>query len=54
MEVDGVRLRWIRQRRDLSMWELGKNAGVHPVTIGRLEKVVDPRSSKRYAILPGP
>jgi transcriptional regulator with XRE-family HTH domain len=38
MEVDGARLRWIRQRRDLSMWELGKNAGVHPVTTGRLEK----------------
>ena len=38
MEVDGARLRWIRQRRGLSMRELGKKATVHPVTIGKLEK----------------
>ena len=38
MEVDGARLRWIRQRRGLSMRELGKKAGVNPVTIGKLEK----------------
>jgi transcriptional regulator with XRE-family HTH domain len=38
MEVDGARLRWIRQRRGLSMRELGKKAGVNPVTIGRLKK----------------
>jgi transcriptional regulator with XRE-family HTH domain len=41
MEVDGARLRWIRQRRGLSIQELrelGKKAGVNPVTIGRLEK----------------
>ena len=38
MEVDGVRPRWIRQRRGLSMMELGKKATVHPVTIGKLEK----------------
>ena len=36
--MDGARLRWIRQRRDLSMRELGKKAGVNPVTIGSLEK----------------
>jgi transcriptional regulator with XRE-family HTH domain len=38
MEVGGARLRWIRQRRGLSMRELGKKAGVNPLTIGRLEK----------------
>jgi transcriptional regulator with XRE-family HTH domain len=38
MEVDGAKLRWIRQRRGLSMRELGKKATVHPVTIGKLEK----------------
>jgi transcriptional regulator with XRE-family HTH domain len=38
MEVDGARLRWIRQRRGLSMRELGKKAVVNPVTIGKLEK----------------
>ena len=38
MEVDGARLRWIRQRRGLSMRELGKKATVHPVTVRRLEK----------------
>ena len=37
VEVEGARLRWIRQRRGLSMMELGKKVGVHPVTIGRLE-----------------
>ena len=36
--MDGARLRWIRQRRGLSMRELGKKATVHPVTIGKLEK----------------
>ena len=38
MEVDGARLRWIRQRRGLSMRELGKKATGNPVTIGKLEK----------------
>ena len=38
MEVDGARLRWIRQRRGLRMRKLGKKATVHPVTIGKLEK----------------
>jgi transcriptional regulator with XRE-family HTH domain len=38
VEVDGARLRWIRQRRGLSMRELGKKAGVNPVSVGRLEK----------------
>jgi XRE family transcriptional regulator, fatty acid utilization regulator len=38
VEVDGARLRWIRQRRGLSMRELGKKAAVNPVTIGKLEK----------------
>jgi transcriptional regulator with XRE-family HTH domain len=38
VEVDGARLRWIRERRALSMRELGKKAGVNPLTIGRLEK----------------
>jgi XRE family transcriptional regulator, fatty acid utilization regulator len=38
VEVDGARLRWIRERRGLSMQELGKKAGVNPVTVGRLEK----------------
>jgi DNA-binding XRE family transcriptional regulator len=42
VEVDGVRPRWIRQRRGLSMMELGKKVGVHPVTIGRLEKARRP------------
>ena len=42
MEVDGARLRWIRQRRGLSMSELGKKATVHPVTMGRLEKARRP------------
>jgi transcriptional regulator with XRE-family HTH domain len=38
VEVDGARLRWIRERRALSMRELGMKAGVNPVTVGRLEK----------------
>jgi transcriptional regulator with XRE-family HTH domain len=38
VEIDGARLRWKRQWRGLSMRELGKKAGVNPVTIGRLEK----------------
>jgi transcriptional regulator with XRE-family HTH domain len=38
MEVDGARLRWRRQRQGLTMKELGKKAGVSPVTVGRLEK----------------
>ena len=36
--MDGARLRWIRQRRGLSIRALGKKATVHSVTIGRLEK----------------
>jgi transcriptional regulator with XRE-family HTH domain len=36
--VGGARLRWIRQRRGLSMRELGEKATVHSVTIGKLEK----------------
>ena len=38
MEVDGARLRWRRQRLGLTMQELGKKAGLNPVTVGRLEK----------------
>ena len=42
MEVDGARLRWIRQRRGLGVRGLGKKVTVYPVTIGRLEKARRP------------
>jgi transcriptional regulator with XRE-family HTH domain len=53
MEVDGVRPRWIRQRRGLSTRELGKKAGVHPVTIGRLEKARRPAQLETVRKLAG-
>ncbi len=42
MEVDGAMLRWIRKKRGLTMQELGKEAGVGPITIRRLEKGCQP------------
>lgn len=52
MEVDGVRLRQLRQERALSLRELGERSGVAFDTINKLEnehREAQPRTIRRLA-----